>query len=160
MADEAEFALKNKNKKWVIIVDKTPWIALHKINLALENLMVSVIEKIWKCTQMPAQPMANASSSVGARLFIIATQPLVTSRITGIIIFIIDAEILKKSKILKIISMKKDWFMMFSSAENKITKAHMLNIALAASKQDLTKAVDKEHCWGFGLFSTFDVFPL
>ena len=95
---------------------------------------------------MPAQPMANASSSVGARLFIIATQPLVTSRITGIIIFIIDAEILKKSKILKIISMKKDWFMMFSSEENKITKAHMLNIALAASKQDLTKAVAKEHC--------------
>ena len=125
--------------------------ARQKINLALENLIVSVIEKIWKCTQIPAHPMANASSSVGAWLFIIAMQPLVTSRITGVIMFIIDAEMLKKSKILKIILVKKLWFMMFNNAENKITKAHILNMDVAAPKQDSTKAEEKLFLRNFSL---------
>ena len=52
--------------------------------------------------------MANAINSVGARLFIIATHTLVTSSRIGIIMFIIDVGIPKKSKILKIMLVKDD----------------------------------------------------
>ena len=155
MANDVECALNMSSKKWVIMVDIIPWRARQKMNLALENLIFSVIEKIWKCTQIPAQPMAKAKSSIWARVFMIAEQPFVTSSKVGIIMFIIDVGSPKKSKASKIMLIKKDWSMMLKRAEKNITKAHILNVAVEVSKQDLTRATENDSSEFLILFSKF-----
>ena len=104
--------------------------------------MLPSVEKTWKCIQIPAHPSAKAKISAGTEYCVEKEHPLVTSNTIGMIDRAMYNGTLSRSSSCTMKVCKGLVFNIESSAENKITKAHMFIIAYVVSVHDCTNAFD------------------